>query len=56
MSSELHLDHVGSESMATRDATYKVRGHILFVEKEDEYLLSRAKTFLKNVYPLFQCY
>jgi len=54
MSSELY-HHMGSESMASRDATHKVRGDILLVEKQDEYLLSRAKKFLKNVYPLFQC-
>ena len=51
VSSELDHD-MGSESMASRDATYKVRGDILLVEKQDEYLLSRAKRFLKNVYPL----
>jgi len=55
VSSEFHLNYVGSESMANRDATYKIRGNILLVEKQDEYLLSRAKRFLKNVYPLLQC-
>ena len=54
MSSELY-HHMGSESMASRDAIYKVRGDILLVEKQDEYLLSRAKKFLKNVYPLWLC-
>ena len=51
MSSELYHD-MGPESMATRNATDKVRGDILLVEKQDEYLLSHAKKFLKNVYPL----
>ena len=51
VSSELDLD-MGSESIASRDATYKVRGDVLLVEKQDEYLLSHAKRCLKNVYPL----
>ena len=51
VSSELDHD-MGSESMASRDVTYKVRGGVLLVEKQDEYLLSRAKRFLKNVHLL----